>query len=67
MSIFVLLFIVYMAFSIVATGFYLAYVGFNKDDLFVLTMNRVEQEKFLLAFSCMFMLVLYNLVSLNLI
>ena len=47
-----------MAFSIVATGFYLCYVGFNKDDLFVLKMERVEQKEFSLKFMLLFIMVL---------
>ena len=58
MNLFLILFLIYMAFSIVAIGFYLYYVGFNKDDLFVLTMERVEQIKFL----C-FMVVLFYLMN----
>lgn len=67
MNLIVLLFIVYMAFSIVATGFYLYYVGFNKDDMFVLKMERVEQIKFVCAFSAIFMCVLYYLLNFSFI
>ena len=58
MNLFLLLCVVYMVFSIVATGFYLYYVGFNKDDLFVLKMERVEQKEFSLKFMLLFIMVL---------
>lgn len=63
MNLFLILFLIYMAFSIVAIGFYLYYVGFNKDDLFVLTMERVEQIKFLCMFNGCFMGVLFYLMN----
>ena len=65
MNVFLLLFLIYIAFSIVATGFYLYYVGFNKDDLFVLKMERVEQKEFLIKFMLLFGVVL-NILVLNL-
>ena len=62
MSFFMIGFLVYMAFSLVAIGFYLYYVGFNKDDLFVLTMSRVEQIEFVYMFEvCLFGVFFYLL------
>ena len=62
MSLFMIGFLVYMAFSLVAIGFYLYYVGFNKDDLFVLTMSRVEQIEFVYMFEvCLFGVFFYLL------
>lgn len=67
MSLFMVLFIIYIAFSIVATGFYLYYVGFNKDDLFILRMERVEQIKFICMFNGCFMGVLFYLLNYSLL
>ena len=57
MNLFLLLCVAYLAFSIVATGFYLYYVGLNKDDLFVLKMERVEQKEFILKFMLLFIMI----------
>jgi hypothetical protein len=56
-----------MAFSIVATGFYLAHVGFNKDDMFVLQMERVEQIRFVCMFNACFIGLLYYLLNFYLV
>lgn len=63
MNLFLILFLMYMAFSIVATGFYLAHVGFNKDDMFVLQMERVEQVKFVCLFNMCYLGVLFYLMN----
>ena len=63
MNLLLVLFLMYMAFSVVATAFYLAQVGFSKDDLFVLTMDRVEQKRFLLSFIGVFLIVVFNLLN----
>ena len=63
MSLFMIGFLVYMAFSLVAIGFYLYYVGFNKDNLFVLTMSRVEQIEFVYMFEVCFFGVLFYLLN----
>lgn len=64
MTIFMILFALYMAFSLVAMGVYLAKVGFNGDELFVLTMERVEAERFVLQFLMMVVIVFANIVYL---
>lgn len=63
MNLFLVLFLMYVAFSIVATGFYLAHVGFNKDDMFVLRMERVEQIKFVCLFNMCYFGVLFYLMN----
>ena len=63
MNLFLILFLMYMAFSIVATGFYLVHVGFNKDDMFVLKMERVEQVKFVCLFNMCYFGVLFYLMN----
>ena len=63
MNLFLILFLMYMAFSIVATGFYLAHVRFNKDDMFVLKMERVEQVKFVCLFNMCYLGVLFYLMN----
>ena len=67
MNLFLILFLMYMAFSIVATGFYLAHVGFNKDDMFVLQMERVEQIRFVCMFNACFIGLSYYLLNFYLI
>ncbi len=64
MTIFMILFALYMAFSLVAMGVYLAKVGFNGDELFVLTMERVEAERFALQFLMMVVILFVNIVYL---
>jgi hypothetical protein len=59
-----ILFALYMAFSLVAMGVYLAKVGFNGDELFVLTMERVEAERFALQFLMMVVIMFVNIVYL---
>jgi hypothetical protein len=59
-----ILFALYMAFSLVAMGVYLAKVGFNGDELFVLTMERVEAERFALQFLMMVVILFVNIVYL---
>ena len=61
MNILLLLFIIYTAFSIVATSFYLWHCAFSKDDLFVLNMSVIEQKEFLIGFLFSFVLILFNL------
>ena len=64
MTLFMIFFALYMAFSLVAMGVYLAKVGFNGDELFVLTMERVEAERFILQFVLLVMAVFVNIVYL---
>ena len=64
MTIFMILFALYMAFSLVAMGVYLAKVGFNGDELFDLTMERVEAERFALQFLMMVVILFVNIVYL---
>lgn len=67
MNLFLILFLMYMAFSIVATGFYLAHVGFNKDDMFVFQMERIEQIRFVCMFNACFIGLLYYLLNFYLV
>ena len=62
MNILLLLFIIYTAFSIVATAFYLWHCAFSKNDFFVLNMSIVEQREFLIGFIVAFVGVLFNLL-----
>ena len=64
MTIFMILFALYMEFSLVAMGVYLAKVGFKGDELFVLTMERVEAERFALQFLMMVVILFVNIVYL---
>ena len=64
MDILVLLFILYMVFSVVATSYYLWHCAFSKDDLFVLSMSRIEQKEFLFGFIVSFVLVSINWIYL---
>ena len=61
MNILLVLFIIYTAFSIVATGFYLWHCAFSKDAFFVLNMSVIEQREFVFGFMLSFVLVLFNL------